>query len=75
MAIDPRNTDDSVWGTNGVPSLPQAIDNDQVRRVDMQGFCFTPYGLRVNLSEVDREELFLSAYRPPTAQTGGETYE
>jgi hypothetical protein len=36
---------------------------------DMEGFCFTPDGLRVNISHADREDILSRGYGP---QFGGE---
>lgn len=56
---------DQDWGSDGPISLPQALENTAALKVDMEGFVFTPYGLRVNVSVVDREEILGSGYRPP----------
>jgi len=52
----------STWGTDGQVSLPQPLETTDTDMADMEGFCFTPLGLRVNLSAVDREELLGSGY-------------
>lgn len=53
-----------VWGTDGVPSMPKALDVPGATMIDMEGFVFTPFGLRVNMTDVDREELLRSGYGP-----------
>lgn len=54
----------STWGTDGVVSLPQPLVTTDTDLADMEGFCFTPLGLRVNLSLTDHEELLGSGYGP-----------
>lgn len=56
--------DKSTWGTDGVVSLPQPMPTTDTAMVDMEGFCFTPNGLRVNISRVDHEELLGQGYSP-----------
>lgn len=55
---------DSVWGSDGVISLPQPLETTDTDMVDMEGFCFTPLGLRVNVSNADRERIITSGYSP-----------
>lgn len=52
------------WGTDGVASMPKALPTTDTALVDFEGFCFTPDGIRVNLTEAEREDLLLSGYRP-----------
>lgn len=52
------------WGSDAIPSLPQAIPSDGAEKVSMGGFAFTPYGLRPDLSVSDREELLAERYQP-----------
>lgn len=67
-----KRQESSIWGTDGVVSLPAARDPN-TEMVDMEGFCFTPQGLRVNMTEIDREEFVFSGYSP--VRETGETYE
>jgi hypothetical protein len=62
---------DSPWGTDGVISLPQALPTTDTAIVDFEGFCFTPDGIRINLTQADREGLLLSAYRPEVGNGQG----
>lgn len=64
MADRRKGSEEPIWGTDGRVSLPQSIQNESALKVDMEGFCFTPYGLRVNISEAGREELLRSGYGP-----------
>lgn len=57
-------TDDIAWGTDGVISMPHALDTTDTEIIDMGGFCFTPGGLRINISAAEREDVILSGYRP-----------
>lgn len=66
MAID-----QSTWGTDGVVSLPKPMETTDTEMVDMEGFCFTPLGLRVNLSRVDHEDLLGSGYTPALPEVPG----
>lgn len=52
------------WGTDGVVSLPKALESTDTRMIDFEGFCFTPDGIRINITRSEREDLLLSAYRP-----------
>jgi hypothetical protein len=62
-------TDNIAWGSDGVISMPQALDTTDTAMADMEGFCFTPDGLRVNISHADREDILSRGYGP---QFGGE---
>lgn len=57
----PRN---DTWGTDGVLSMPEAMESSDTAMVDMEGFCFTPLGLRVNITAAEREEIIASGYGP-----------
>lgn len=59
------------WGTDGVVSLPQALETTDTALVDFEGFCFTPDGIRVNLTRAEREDLLLSAFRPEVRRGEG----
>ncbi len=59
-----KGSEEPIWGSDGQVSLPQALESTEMNMVDMEGFCFTPYGIRVNISEADREELLRSGYGP-----------
>lgn len=52
------------WGTDGVVSMPKALESTDAEMVDMEGFCFTPDGIRINISHAEREDTIASAYRP-----------
>lgn len=54
---------DATWGTDVPISMPMPVETD-VELVDMEGFCFTPQGIRVNLTAADREDLLGSGYGP-----------
>ena len=58
------------WGTDGVVSLPEALPTTDTAIADMEGFCFTPDGIRVNISRTEREELLASAFRPERSDRG-----
>lgn len=62
-----------IWGTDGVVSMPVPMETTDTEMVDMQGFCFTPQGLRINLSVVEREELLQTGYGP--SRRPGVTHE
>lgn len=55
---------ETPWGTDGVVSLPEALETTETSLIDFEGFCFTPDGIRVNLTRAEREDLLLSAFRP-----------
>lgn len=52
------------WGTDGVVSMPQPLPSTDIEMVDMEGFAFTPDGIRINVSRAEREDLLNSAFRP-----------
>lgn len=62
---------DTPWGTDGVVSLPQALPSTDTALVDFEGFCFTPDGIRINLTRAEREDLLLSAFRPEVLRGEG----
>lgn len=51
------------WGTNGQISLPEVIDSS-VDSIDMEGFCFTAQGIRVNVTHAEREETVAAGFKP-----------
>ena len=53
-----------IWGASAPVSLPKPREDD-TELVDMDGFVFTPQGLRVDMTSVDRDEIIASAYHPP----------
>lgn len=53
-----------IWGSDGPVSLPQPLPTTDTDMAEMDGFCFTPDGLRPRLSLADREELLANAFRP-----------
>lgn len=55
---------DDVWGTDGSISVPKPLTTTHTEMIDMDGFCFTPEGLRVNLSHADYEDLLRQGYGP-----------
>jgi hypothetical protein len=59
------------WGTDGVVSMPQPLETTDTAMVDFRGFCFTPDGIRINLTRSEREDLLLSAYRPEVGHGQG----
>jgi len=59
-----------LWGTDGIVSLPKPLDSTNIEMVDMEGFCFTPYGIAVNMTVTDHEELLSSGYGPETIDPG-----
>lgn len=61
-----------AWGSDGVISMPQALDTTDTAMADMEGFCFTPDGIRVNVSHADREELLAQGYGPQFGGPGAE---
>lgn len=63
---------DPAWGTNGPMSLPKALDSTDVSMVDFEGFCFTPDGLRLNLSKAEREDLLANTFKPDRGQFSGQ---
>lgn len=60
---------EQIWGSDTFISLPQPLEDTNVEMIDMQGFCFTPQGLRVNASNVDRDELLMSGYGPRSGES------
>lgn len=67
MSTQDRTTRDIPWGTDGVASMPKSLESTDVEMADFGGFCFTPDGIRINLSRAEREDLIASAFKP----TGG----
>ena len=67
-----RTTRGVPWGTDGVVSMPKALDTTDLEMADMQGFCFTPDGLRINVSRAEREDLIASAFSPAGGGLDGE---
>lgn len=59
-----------VWGADAPVSLPQPLETADTEMADFDGFCFTPLGMRVNLTAVDREALIGDGYGPTA---GGRT--
>lgn len=64
MSSNEGPTRDIPWGTDGVASMPQSLGSTDVEMADFGGFCFTPDGMRVNVSRAEREDLIMSAFRP-----------
>ncbi len=59
------------WGTDGVISLPAVLDTTNVEMADMGGFCFTPDGIRINISSSEREDLISQGYAPEGVEIHG----
>lgn len=55
---------DIAWGTDGVISMPTPVDTTDTAMADMEGFCFTPDGLRINISAAEREDILSHGYGP-----------
>jgi hypothetical protein len=61
---------EAMWGTDGVISMPQPLDTTDTALVDMEGFCFTPDGLRINISHAEREDIIAHGYGPQGESRG-----
>lgn len=59
-----------TWGSDGQISLPQPMENSDVEMADFEGFCFTPDGIRINLTSVDRETILADGYAPQGVNHG-----
>lgn len=59
------------WGTDGKISLPKPLESTHVEMADMEGFCFTPDGLRANLTTAERDDLITQGYGPQGASLDG----
>lgn len=59
-----------TWATDSLVSLPETMAEPDALKVDMEGFCFTFGGIRVNFSEADRDDLIASAFRPQEGVDG-----
>lgn len=59
-----------AWGTDGVISMPVALESTGVEMADMEGFCFTPDGIRINVSLAEREDTLAHGYGPDGAPHG-----
>lgn len=57
-------SDQLPWGSDGVVSLPQALETTDTEMVDFGGFCFTPDGIRINVSRAEREDIIAQGYGP-----------
>lgn len=44
--------------------MPQPVTTTDTESVDMEGFVFTPDGLKINISRSEREDIIASAFRP-----------
>lgn len=55
---------EEFWGADGVVSLPKPLERTDTEKVDFGGFCFTPSGLRVDMSEADQEEFLRQGFGP-----------
>lgn len=60
-----------TWGADAPISLPKPLESTEVEMVDFEGFCFTPDGIRVNLTEVDREVMLGSGFGPQGVDHAG----
>lgn len=62
---------DLSWGTDGVVSMPQSLDTTDTEMADFEGFCFTPDGIRVNISNAEREDVLVQGYGPQGVDLSG----
>lgn len=53
-----------TWASDGKISVPQAMETTEAEAADFEGFCFTPDGIRVNLSASERETIISEGYAP-----------
>lgn len=60
----------SVWGADDAVSMPQPLRTTDTSMADMEGFCFTPDGIRINLSAAEREGVIAQGYGPEEAPNG-----
>ena len=59
-----QTASDASWGTDGVVSMPRPLPSTDTSMVDFEGFCFTPDGIRINITQAEREDLLMSAFTP-----------
>lgn len=64
-------TEKITWGTDGKISLPKPLETTYVEMVDMEGFCFTPDGLRANFTVSERDDLITQGYGPQGVDLDG----
>lgn len=55
------------WGSSAPISMPQALPTTDTAMADMEGFCFTPDGLRINISISEREDIIAQGFGPEEA--------
>jgi hypothetical protein len=55
---------DNIWGADVPVSLPEPLESTEATKIPMDGFCFTADGLRVDITEAEREQLVASGYGP-----------
>lgn len=54
-----------AWGSDGIISMPEVLEDTDTDMVDFGGFCFTPDGVRINLNAAVREDIISHGYGPP----------
>jgi hypothetical protein len=70
MTIFDAPGDEVEWGTDAPISLPHPKEAD-AEEVDVGGgFVFTTRGLRYDLTEPDRQELYVAPYGPRSVPNG-----
>jgi len=55
------------WGSDSPVSMPQALDTTETAIAHMEGFCFTPDGIRLDISSAEREGVLMQGYGPQGA--------
>lgn len=57
------------WGTDVPVSKPSVVESDNLRITDLgAGFVFTVKGMRHNLTETERDEIFTPTFAPKIDQ-------
>lgn len=59
-----RRIPGDVWSADVQISQPVPVNDDAPPMVSMGGFAFTAHGLKLNLTEADREEFFSPYFQP-----------
>lgn len=54
----------SRWGSDAPISMPAALDSTDTAIAHMEGFCFTPDGIRIDISAAEREGVLMQGYGP-----------
>lgn len=58
-----------TWASDGAISVPQPLDTTNTEMADFEGFCFTPDGIRINISHSERESLISDGFAPQGVST------